>query len=229
MRNLRILGALPLVVSLGACFSPAANLPKGDAAYALMPPAKGNAGLGDYKIGVQDVISVRVFQEPDLTFEEIQVDASGTINFPLVGRMVAAGKTPFELSNSIEDGLSRGFIRSPQVVVGVVESAALRVTVEGNVAGPGVFEIAGNTTLLEAIARAKGPTNTAALDEVVVFRDIEGERMGAVFNLQDIREGKAPDPQIVGGDRIVVGFSGLKGAYRDFILAAPIFNVFARF
>lgn len=227
--KLRILGALPLVLVSGACFSPAANLPSGEAAYAVMPPARGTGGLGDYRIGVQDVISVRVFQEPDLTFEEMQVDASGTINFPLIGRMQAAGKSPFELSNSIEEGLGRGFIRSPQVVVGVVESAALRVTVEGSVEGPGVFEIAGNTTLLEAIARAKGPTNTASLDEIVVFRDIEGERMGAVFNLQDIREGKAPDPQILGGDRIVVGYSGLKGAYRDFIQAAPILNVFARF
>lgn len=172
---------------------------------------------------------MRVFQEPDLTFEEIQVDASGTINYPLVGRTVAAGRTPFELSSAIQEALGTRFIRSPQVVVGVVQSAALRVTVEGSVEGPGVYEIAGTSTLLEAIARAKGPTRTAALDQVVVFRDIEGERAGAVFNLQDIREGKAPDPQIVGGDRIVVGFSALKGAYRDFIQAAPLFNVFARF
>lgn len=194
-----------------------------------MPPSRGNDGLSEYRIGVQDVISVRVFQEPDLTFEEIQVDASGTINYPLVGRTVAAGRTPFELSSAIQEALGTRFIRSPQVVVGVVQSAALRVTVEGSVEGPGVYEIAGTSTLLEAIARAKGPTRTAALDQVVVFRDIEGERAGAVFNLQDIREGKAPDPQIVGGDRIVVGFSALKGAYRDFIQAAPLFNVFARF
>lgn len=229
MKFSRILYALPLFAALSACFSPSANLPTGEAAYNLMPPSRGNDGLSEYRIGVQDVISVRVFQEPDLTFEEIQVDASGTINYPLVGRTVAAGRTPFELSSAIQEALGTRFIRSPQVVVGVVQSAALRVTVEGSVEGPGVYEIAGTSTLLEAIARAKGPTRTAALDQVVVFRDIEGERAGAVFNLQDIREGKAPDPQIVGGDRIVVGFSALKGAYRDFIQAAPLFNVFARF
>ncbi len=229
MKFSRIIYALPLYAALSACFSPSANLPTGRAAYTLMPPSSGNAELNEYRIGVQDVISIRVFQEPDLTFEEIQVDASGTINYPLVGRTVAAGRTPFELSSAIQEALGSRFIRSPQVVVGIVQSAALRVTVEGSVEGPGVYEIAGTSTLLEAIARAKGPTRTAALDQVVVFRDIDGERAGAVFNLQDIREGKSPDPQIVGGDRIVVGFSALKGAYRDFIQAAPLFNVFARF
>lgn len=229
MKVMRILCALPLLASLGACFSPAANLPTGEAAYAVMPPSSGTENLTEYRIGVQDVISVRVFQEPDLTFEEVQVDASGTINFPLIGRTVAAGRTPFELSNAIAEGLGTRFIRSPQVVVGVVQSAALRVTVEGSVEGPGVYEIAGTSTLLEAIARAKGPTRVASLDEIIVFRDIDGQRAGAVFNLQDIREGKAPDPQILGGDRIVVGYSAVKGAYRDFLQAAPLLNVFTRF
>lgn len=106
--KLRILGALPLVLVSGACFSPAANLPSGEAAYAVMPPARGTGGLGDYRIGVQDVISVRVFQEPDLTFEEMQVDASGTINFPLIGRMQAAGKSPFSCPTRLRKGWAGG-------------------------------------------------------------------------------------------------------------------------
>lgn len=220
--------ACGLLVLLAGCFSPAANLPTGRDAYAVIPAADGSQ-LGEYRLGVQDVISVRVFQEPDLTFDQIQVDAGGAINFPLIGQVQAAGKTPFELSNDIKNGLATRFIRSPQVVVGVVQSAALRVIVEGQVEEPGVYEIAGTSSLLEAIARAKGPTRVAVLNEVVVFRTINGERFGGVFNLKDIREGKAADPQILGGDRIVVGFSGVKGAYRDFLQAAPILNILTRF
>ena len=217
---------LILAFALTACFKPSAELPTGQAAYEVMPPADVTGLRESYRIGVLDVLSVRVFQEPDLSFDAIQVDASGLINFPLVGQIQAVGKTPYELSEELEAGLGASYIRSPQVVVGVSESAAQRVTVEGNVNEPGVYEIAGSTSLLESIARAKGLTRVAVVDEIIVLRTIDNRPMGAVFNLQDIREGKAPDPEILGGDKIVVGFSALKGVYRDVLQAAPIFNIF---
>lgn len=229
MKKLRITGLIALTMSLAACFSPAKDLPKGDDAYRLMPPLDMSAGPEAYRIGVLDVLSVRVFQEEELSFESLAVDASGIINFPLVGEIQAAGKTPIQLSDEIEAGLGTRFIRDPQVVVGVVTSAAQRVTVDGSVEEPGVYEIAGTSSLLESIARAQGTTNTASLGEVVIFRMIDGERYGAVFNLRHIREGRAADPQVLGGDRIVVGFSGVKGAYQDFLRAAPLLNVFTRF
>lgn len=214
---------------LAACFSPSRSLPAGEEAYRIMPPLDMRSGPGAYRIGVLDVLSVRVFQEEELSFETLAVDASGVINFPLIGEVEAAGKTPIQLSNEIETGLGARFIRNPQVVVSVVTSAAQRVTVDGSVTEPGVYEIAGSSSLLESIARARGTTNTAALGEVVIFRMIEGRRHGAVFNLRHIREGRAEDPQVLGGDRIVVGFSGIKGAYQDFLRAAPLLNVFTRF
>lgn len=217
------------LLALGGCFSPSAGLPKDDAAYAIMPPAAPGGGLDLYRIGVLDTLSIRVFQEPELSFDEVSVDASGFINFPLVGQIEAVGKTPQQLSDELESGLGSRFIRDPQVVVGVVESAAQRVTVSGSVVEPGVYEIAGASSLVESIARAKGLTDRAVDDEVLVFREIDGERFGAVFNLRHIQEGRAPDPQIRGGDRIVVGYSTLRGAYQDFLRAAPILNVFTRF
>ena len=216
-------------LSLAGCFSPSGNLPTGEEAYRVMPPVEAGAVQPAYRIGVLDVLSVRVFQEPDLSFEQMAVDASGTINFPLVGEITAAGRTPIELSEEIERGLGTRFIRDPQVVVGVVSSALQRVVVEGSVTEPGVYEIAGTSSLLESIARAKGLTEVAVDDEVIVFRQIDGERQGAVFNVRHIREGRVPDPQILGGDRIVVGFSAVRGVYRDFLRAAPLLNVFTRF
>lgn len=194
-----------------------------------MPPASDENGLVEYRIGVLDTLSIRVFQEPELTFDEISVNSAGTFNYPFVGEVTAEGKTPIELSRELEAGLGTRYIRNPQVVVGVVSSAAQRVTVDGMVNSPGVYEIAGTSSLLEAIARAQGLQFTAVDDEVIVFREIDGERYGAVFNLKQIREGRAPDPEILGGDRIVVGYSAVRGAYQDFLRAAPILNLFTRF
>jgi polysaccharide export outer membrane protein len=220
---------LPACLLVSGCFSPSGSLPSGEDAYRIVPTASESGGLAEYRIGVLDTLSIRVFQEPELTFEEISVNSAGTFNYPFVGEVSAEGKTPIELSRELEAGLGTRYIRNPQVVVGVVSSAAQRVTVDGMVNSPGVYEIAGTSSLLEAIARAKGLQFTAVNDEVIVFREIEGERYGAVFNLKHIREGRAPDPEILGGDRIVVGYSAVRGAYQDFLRAAPILNLFTRF
>lgn len=220
-----MLGAM----ALSGCFSPAPELPKGGDAYRLIPPADIVRGPAQYRIGVLDVLSVRVFQEPELTFEQIAVDATGRINFPFIGEVDASGKTPVELSDEIEYRLGQSYIRDPQVVVGVVTSAGQRVTVDGQVNQPGVYEVAGSSSLIEAVARAQGTTETAVESQVVVFRQIDGARYGAIFDLKSIREGRVPDPEILGGDRIVVGFSAAKGLYRDLLRAAPLFNVFTRF
>ena len=220
---------LPATLLLAGCFSPSADLPRGPDAYRLIPTAAESGGAQEYRIGVLDTLSIRVFQEPELSFDEVSVNAAGTFNYPFVGEVAAAGKTPIELSRELEAGLGTRFIRNPQVVVGVVSSAAQRVTVDGQVVEPGVYEIAGTSSLVEAIARAKGLQFTGVDDEVSVFRNIDGQRFGAVFDLKQIREGKAPDPEILGGDRIVVGYSAVRGAYQDFLRAAPILNAFTRF
>lgn len=229
IRNLKIAAYLgPITMMLGGCFSPA-DLPRGEAAYMLMPPQDPSAPRKPYLIGPEDKISIRVFQEPDLSFEEIQVDSGGNISFPLIGEVAASGKTPNELGTIIAAKLAQNFIRNPQVVVGIVQSVAQRVTVSGNVIKPGVYEIAGTSSLLEAVSRAEGLTRVAVKDQILIFRTVEGQRSGAIFNLALIEEGKAPDPQILGGDQIVVGFSAVKGTYRDFLAAAPLFNIFRRY
>ncbi len=229
MNRLRSILLLFSALSLPGCFSPASTLPRDEAAYRLIPPANNTQGPAQYRIGVLDILSVRVFQEPELTFEQIAVDAAGRINFPFVGEVDAQGKTPIELSDELEQRLGTRYIRDPQVVVGVVSSAGQRVTVDGQVNQPGVYEVAGSSSLVEAVARAQGTTDTAVEDEVVVFRQVEGQRFGAVFDLKAIREGRVPDPEILGGDRIVVGFSATKGLYRDILRAAPLLNAFTRF
>jgi polysaccharide biosynthesis/export protein len=205
------------------------GLPSGAAAYAIAPAADTAGTPQAYRIGSGDTISVSVFQEPELSNDKLQVDDVGRIQLPLAGDILAAGLTAPELSAVIAERLGRDYIRHPQVVVSVVSTREQTVAVEGEVKLPGVYKINPSDTLLSAIARAQSPTNVARLDEVIVFRTVNGRRMGARFDLGQIRAGQAADPQILGGDVIVVGFSSLKGVYRDILQAAPLLNVFTQF
>jgi polysaccharide export outer membrane protein len=64
---------------------------------------------------------------------------------------------------------------------------------------------------------------------VVVFRQVDGKRMGAVFDLAQVRAGLMPDPQVYGDDVIVVEQSGSKSAFRRFIQSVPAIGLFRWF
>lgn len=205
------------------------QLPSSSAAYAIIPPADKAVMPSDYLIEPYDIVGLTVFGEPQLTLDKLPVDAAGYIQVPLVGAVQVSGLTAAKASDLIASRLSTRFLRNPNVTLNVTQQAGQVVTVEGQVTKAGTYPVDNGTTLLGAIALAQSPTRIAKLDEIVVFRTINGDRVAARFNLSRIRAGADPDPQILGGDVVVVGFSQVKSAYRDVILAAPLFNVFTRF
>lgn len=225
---MRELVAAVTLLAVSACASPRPALPAGPAAYVVIPAPAATAPVDD-RIGALDELAITVFREPDLSRERLRVDAAGTLLFPLIGTVRASGKTAEQVAAEIAARLDARFVRNPQVTVAILSSQSQRVTVEGSVRAPGVYEVGSNATLLEALARAQSPTDTARLSEVIVFRTIEGQRMGAVFDLRRIRVGLDADPRIQGGDIVVVGFSQVKGAFRDFLSAAPLFAIFRPF
>lgn len=216
LRRLSVLGGVALLVSGCSTVGPA-----GDATFAPLPGISEVRPPEDYRIGPLDELKVTVFQEPDLSLEALTVDASGNILLPLVGQMRASGNTSTELSSQIAERLAVSYLVDPQVSVIVTRSTSQRVTVEGQVKKPGVFDLPGQTSLLQAVAMAEGPTDVARLSQVLVFRQIGEQRYAARFDLDDIREGKAPDPEILGNDVVVLNFSGFKGAYRDVLKLLP--------
>src|SRR3546814_3916383 len=80
----------------------------------------------------------------DLSLEEVPVDASGNILFPLIGQVSVSGKTSTELSNAIAERLGERYLVDPQVSTIVSTSASQNVTVEGAVNKPGVFPLQGD-------------------------------------------------------------------------------------
>lgn len=227
---MRFVVASVLALTLGACATrePPSNLPSGASAYALVPAttAGQSAPTGDYRIGPLDKIDVTVFQEPELSAKELQVDAAGNIALPLVGAINVQGKTAGELSRELQTMYDSKYLRNSQVTVTVASSVSQKVSVQGEVTQPGVYPLSGPTTLLDVISLAKGETDLARLNEVVVFRTINGQRMGAVFDVASIRRGAAADPVIQGNDLVVVGYSSAKRFWRDVVSTAPLLNVF---
>jgi len=225
----RMAGVLPLAVLVSCQPQLHPDLPTGEAAYNTLQPSATAAETSAYLLHAGDVVNVNVFQEPDLSLEEVVIDGAGNLYLPLVGQVRAGGRTQAELSQEIERAYGNGYLRNPKVAVVVKQALSNTVSVEGEVKQPGVYPIQSGATLLTAMALAQSPTRTAKLDQVLVFRTVNGERMGARFDLTDIREGSVADPQILPGDVIVVGFSAVRGAYRDVLEAAPLFNIFTRF
>lgn len=180
----------------------------------------------EYRIGMGDKLSIRVFQVPDLSFEELTVDSSGDLQIPLIGAVRATGQTAGELSAEIARRLSADYLRNPQVTVTVTEAASQKITVDGAVTKPGVYEMRGSTSLLQAVAMAEGPTRVADMGKVAVFRTIDGQRSVALFDLGAIRQGRAEDPQVLGDDVIVVDTSRMNSAMREIVSALPALAFF---
>jgi polysaccharide export outer membrane protein len=205
----------------------------GTAGKPLPPPdttSSGGAytGVSDYRVGPQDLIEITVFQVPDLS-RTVRVNSGGQISLPLIGVVQAGGLTIPELEKALAAKLSQKYLQEPQVTAFVKEFTSQRVTLEGSVAKPGIYPLTGRTTLLQAIAMGGGLDRVADPRGVVIFRQIGGKKMGAVFDLRNIRAGKDEDPLLYGDDVVVVEESGSKTALRRFIEAMPVLSVFTVF
>lgn len=225
-----LLAAVVAPLVLGACQKTVTtHLPQGSAAYDAIAVAPEVANPAVYSLRAGDRIDVSVFREKDFSAQKVLVDVSGNIALPMLGTIPAAGMTQDELAANIRDRLAASFLRDPRITVSVETPALLTVSVEGEVEQPGVYEMQPGHTLLSAIAMARSTTDRAKVDQVLVFRTVNGERLGARFDLAMIRAGRAPDPVILPGDVVVVGYSQVRGVFQDFLKTAPLLNIFYRY
>lgn len=189
----------------------------------LPPPGPGDvvAATETYLIGPQDKLIVDVFGIEQLAKREFQVDAGGNVAIPLAGTVRAAGLSPQDLAAAITRRLRAAYVRDPQVAVNVMETTSRSFTVEGSVTEPGIYPITGRMSLIRAVASAKGLSEFAKSEYVVVFRDVGGKRYAALYNLDAIRGGYYPDPQIYANDIVVVNESRARRMFKDALSIAP--------
>lgn len=189
----------------------------------LPPPDRGDLTAGDRPalIGPLDTIEVDVFGIPDLR-REMQVDASGRIAMPLAGTVDARGKTAEELARAIEEALRARYVRDPQVTVNIKSSVSQVVTIDGQVVEPGLYPVTNQMTLMRVVASAKGFSEFARQEDVVILRKVGSQRMAGLYNVAAIRRGAYDDPPIFANDVIIVGDSPQRRMFRDLVAVSPL-------
>lgn len=182
----------------------------------------------DYRIAPLDTLKISVFQVPDLS-GDFEVDLTGHVALPLLGTVKAVDLTVAQLDQQLTRQLGAKYLQNPDVAVGIKSSTRRNVTVDGSVRNPGMFPVNGPMTLMQVIAQARGTDDSANPRRVAIFRQIEGKRMAAAFDLVSIRRGQMEDPKIYAGDIVVVDGSNVRAIQRELLTALPILGFFRPF
>jgi len=232
-RALRLHLACLLLLLLAACASSGGQVANASAEPLPAPDTTSASGAyrgaTDYRIGAQDLLAISVFGVEELN-KEVRVNSNGQVSLPLIGAVMAGGKTIPELETELGKKYAGGYLQNPQVTVFVKEFTSQRITLEGAFKKPGIYPITGRTSLLQAVAMGGGVDDQIAdLGGIVVMRNVGGKRMAAVYDLRQVRRGVIEDPQLYGDDIVVVEQSGSKTVLRRFVETMPVLGVFRWF
>jgi polysaccharide biosynthesis/export protein len=159
----------------------------------------------DFVIGLEDVLSVNVWREAELSVKEAMVRPDGKISLPLLGDIQASGLTPKQLQERIAERLKE-FVANPTVIVAVLRITSQSVSIVGQVNKPGVYPMGSPLTVLELLARAGGLREDAKMKKISILRK-EGEQTRYfLFNYKEVSSGKNLQQNIIlrGGDVVNV-------------------------
>lgn len=164
--------------------------------------ASSPATNADYRLGPGDKLRIEVYKDQQLS-QSVQIRPDGKITLPLVGDMVATGKTSLELRDAITTALKE-YVQNPVVTVIVVEAVASQVFIMGEVAKAGPIPMNGPLTILQALAMAGGFTDWANRKDVRVQRQTPRGQEVLRFNYNDAVNGDVEPFYLRAGDMIIV-------------------------
>jgi polysaccharide export outer membrane protein len=145
------------------------------------------AGLDDYKIGPEDVLSISVWKNEAMS-RVLPVRPDGMISLPLLDDIMAAGLTPMELRNVLAQKLAE-YVPSPSVTVIVNDVHSFKVSVIGEVLKPARYELKSRTSVLDVLALAGGFNQFAARTRIVVLRQDGDKKVRIPFNYNKVTTG----------------------------------------
>lgn len=123
----------------------------------------------EYTIGAGDLLSITVFDEPDLSMDKIRVDGSGSFSFPLLGEIDALGLTSKQLETLLTKRLFDGYVKKPKVSVSILQYRMFFV--HGEVKRPGGYPYVDGLTVQKAVALAGGFTERASESKIKIVRE----------------------------------------------------------
>jgi polysaccharide biosynthesis/export protein len=141
------------------------------AEYMQSYPEAGARGTRDYIVGGNDVLSIKVYEEGDLSREAVRVSADGYISFPLISRLKVEGLSTAEIGELIARKLAEGqYLLNAHVSVVVSEYTSKQFMVLGAVATPGSYPLTAHERILNAISKAGGIKETGAGKRAKIVR-----------------------------------------------------------
>lgn len=163
-----------------------------------------NEDTKDYIIGPGDVLDISVWKDETLT-KQVVVLPDGKISFPLIGEVLASGKTVAQLKKEIETKLS-AYVPDVTLSFEVRQVNSMLIYVIGRVNNPGRFLLNINVNVLQALAMGGGLNPFAKRDKIKIFRYEGGKTQIFRFNYDEVVEGKNLEQNIVlkKGDVVVV-------------------------
>jgi polysaccharide export outer membrane protein len=165
------------------------------------PPAPPPPG---YVIGPDDVLQVLYWREKDVS-SDVVVRPDGMISLPLLNDIAAAGLTPEQLRDRVNEAAKKYF-EDPNVTIVVKQINSRRVFITGQVAKPGPYALTAPTTVLQLIAMAGGLSEFAKSKNIVVMRMENGKPVSYPFNYKDVanRRNLQQNIELKPGDTVIV-------------------------
>jgi len=189
----RILAGV-LALAIATTFGPTAvSAQQANPASRAKPAPSGPppAGLEDYRIGPEDVLSISVWKNEPMS-RVLPVRPDGMISLPLLDDVMAAGLTPTELRNLLAQRLAE-YVPSPAVTVIVNDVKSFKVSVIGEVTKPARYELKSRTSVLDVLALAGGFTQFASRSKIVVLRPEGDKRVRIPFNYNQAASGSTEE------------------------------------
>jgi len=169
------------------------------AAQSNVPP-----NAAEYHVQAGDILEISVWKEEDLT-KVVLVRPDGRFSFPLVGDLIATGKTIESLRQELIDKLSV-YIPDLVVTVSVEEILGNKIYVLGQVNNPGQFIVNPSVDVMQALSMAGGTTAFAALNDIIILRRSGPINRAIPFRYADVARGRNLEQNIIleSGDVLVV-------------------------
>jgi polysaccharide export outer membrane protein len=142
----------------------------------------------EYILGVGDSLDITVWRNDDLK-TSTKINPTGTIMFPLIGEVQAAGRSISALRDDLKARFSK-YLVNPQITISVSSIQSQKVLVLGEVKSPGVFSLDTELTIMDAVTKAGGWSNDANMSKVILLRNVSGQVEIQSIDLTAVLEGR---------------------------------------
>jgi polysaccharide export outer membrane protein len=159
----------------------------------------------DYVIGLEDILSINVWKEPELSVREVVVRPDGKISIPLIGDIQASDLTPMQLQARITEKMKE-YVSAPSVTIVVLRIGSRSVSIVGEVMKPGIYYLGSPMTVLELLARAGGIKPDANMKKISIVRNEGGRSNSYRFNYKEVSRGVnlKQNIELKNGDVVIV-------------------------